>query len=475
MIIDTERSKIFKNTPALFFFIFVVSFTNVYAAKLSRVEDLLGTSAPGASTNHLISFTTSSTIPVSGKIIITPEAGKFNLPSGLDFGDLDFIDDENNIPLAASAGSGAGSAMGVTVATGTLGNIIFTLNDTDALAASSTLKIKIGTNATFGGGGNTQIQNPSLAGSYRINIKTKNSSLETLDQADTMVAIISSVNISAKQAAPVASQPAPTPAPAPVPSGGGGGGGGGGVAPPPLEPSGAKANFSGATSPFALVTILRDGHIAANTFADARGIFEVRLSGLRSGFTTFGIFAQDRARRFTITITIPAELLGDGQVNFGNILLPPTTTISNASVRIPDQLIILGESLLGAELTVFIAPEEMIFKTTANLEGLWSYGVPTQRLAPGSHTLKVLGKSTDNRLSTFGELREFTLLPAGPLLCRDSDLNGDGAVNLTDISILLANWGSNFKNVCADLNGDRKVSLIDFSIILHHWSRRPRR
>lgn len=474
MIIDTESIKIFKNTSALLFFIFVVSFTNVYAAKLLRVEDLLGTSAPGASTNHLISFTTSSTIPVSGKIIITPEAGKFNLSSGLDFGDLDFIDDGNNLPLAASAGSGAGSAMGVTVATGTLGNITFTLNDTDAIAVSSTLKIKIGTNATFDGGGNTQIQNPSLAGSYRINIKTKNSSLETLNQADTMVAIISSVNISANKAAPAAPQPAPTPAPAPTPSGGGGGGGGG-VAPPPLEPSGAKANFSGATSPFALVTILRDGHIAANTFADARGIFGVRLSGLRSGFTTFGIFAQDRARRFTITITIPAELLGDGQVNFGNILLPPTTTISNASVRIPDQLIIWGESFPGAELTVFIAPEEMIFKTTANLEGLWSYGLPTQRLAPGSHTLKVLGKFTDDRLSTFGELREFTLLPAGPLLCRGSDLNGDGAVNLTDISILLANWGSNFKNVCADLNGDRKVSLIDFSIILHHWSRRPRR
>lgn len=474
MIINTERIKIFKNTPALFFFIFVVSFTNVYAAKLGRVEDLLGTSAPGASTNHLISFTTSSTIPVSGKIIITPEAGKFNLPSGLDFGDLDFINDGNNLPLAVSAGSGAGSAVGVTVATGTLGNITFTLNDTDAIAASSTLKIKIGTNATFDGGGNTQIQNPSLAGSYRINIKTKNSSLETLDQADTMVAIISSVNISANKAAPVAPQPAPPPAPAPPPSGGGGGGGGG-VAPPPLEPSGAKANFSGATSPFALVTILRDGHIAANTFADARGIFEVRLSGLRSGFTTFGIFSQDRSRRFTITITIPAELSGDGEINFNNILFPPTTAISNASVRIPDQLIILGESFPGAELTVFIAPEEMIFKTTANLEGLWSYGLPTQRLTPGFHTLKVLGKSTDGRLSTFGELREFTLLPAGPLLCRDSDLNGDGAVNLTDISILLANWGFNFKNACADLNGDKKVSLIDFSIILHHWSRRPRR
>lgn len=473
MITDTERIKIFKNAAALFFFIFVVSFTNVYAAKLLRVEDLLGSSAPGEDANHLISFITPSTIPASGKIIITPEFGNFNLPSGLDFGDIDFTDDGGNLTLAGSAGSGAGSAVGVSVATGTSGNITFTLNNTDVIMASSTLTIKIGTNATFGGSGNTKIKNPLLTGAYRINLKTKNSSLGILDQADTMVAIISSVNVTANKAAPV-TPPQPPPSPrAPSPSGGGGGGGG--VVPLPLEPSGAKANFSGVTSPFALVTILRDGGIAANTFADARGIFEVRLSGLRSGFITFGIFAQDRARRFTITLTIPAELTVESQVEFNNILLPPTTAISNSSARVPDQLIILGESFPGAELTVFIAPEEMIFKTTVNLEGLWSYGVPTQRLASGHHTLKVLAKHTTGRLSTFSELREFTLLPEGPLLCRGSDINGDGAVNLTDLSILLANWGSNFKNTCSDLNGDRKVSLTDFSIILHYWSRRSKR
>lgn len=47
-----------------------------------------------------------------------------------------------------------------------------------------------------------------------------------------------------------------------------------------------------------------------------------------------------------------------------------------------------------------------------------------------------------------------------------SDLNKDGKVNITDLSILLSNWG---KAGTGDLNGDGKVNITDLSILLSHW------
>jgi Dockerin type I domain len=47
------------------------------------------------------------------------------------------------------------------------------------------------------------------------------------------------------------------------------------------------------------------------------------------------------------------------------------------------------------------------------------------------------------------------------------DLNNDGVVNITDLSILLTNWGTS--NQIADINNDGKVNISDLSIMLSHW------
>ncbi len=51
-----------------------------------------------------------------------------------------------------------------------------------------------------------------------------------------------------------------------------------------------------------------------------------------------------------------------------------------------------------------------------------------------------------------------------------ADLNGDGKVNLIDVSILIANLGST-KDGRYDLNGDGKIDGKDLSILLSKWSR----
>jgi hypothetical protein len=47
---------------------------------------------------------------------------------------------------------------------------------------------------------------------------------------------------------------------------------------------------------------------------------------------------------------------------------------------------------------------------------------------------------------------------------KTSDLNGDGQVNITDLSILLTNYNSS--NAAADLNNDGSVNIFDLSILL---------
>jgi hypothetical protein len=52
------------------------------------------------------------------------------------------------------------------------------------------------------------------------------------------------------------------------------------------------------------------------------------------------------------------------------------------------------------------------------------------------------------------------------------DLNGDGTVNATDLSILLSNWGKTSATAAqGDLNGDGTVNATDLSILLSNWGK----
>jgi len=167
------------------------------AANLTFVSNTLSTSNLAANANHTIKFTVTNAIPASGKIIITPQAEAFTIPAQLDYTDIDITDDSTDLILAASPGSGTGSAIGVSITSGTSGSITFTLNDTDGLALGSVAAIEVGTNATFGVTGDQQIQNSSSLGFYRINIKTYDNSDVLVDQADAMIAIVETVSVSA--------------------------------------------------------------------------------------------------------------------------------------------------------------------------------------------------------------------------------------------------------------------------------------
>jgi hypothetical protein len=47
------------------------------------------------------------------------------------------------------------------------------------------------------------------------------------------------------------------------------------------------------------------------------------------------------------------------------------------------------------------------------------------------------------------------------------DINGDGHVNIYDLSTLLSNW--NGSSAASDLNHDGTVNVFDLSVLLSHW------
>lgn len=57
-----------------------------------------------------------------------------------------------------------------------------------------------------------------------------------------------------------------------------------------------------------------------------------------------------------------------------------------------------------------------------------------------------------------------------PICTRITDFNGDCRVNMTDFSILMANWGAHPRNPATDINTDGSVGIIDLSILLYWWT-----
>lgn len=67
-----------------------------------------------------------------------------------------------------------------------------------------------------------------------------------------------------------------------------------------------------------------------------------------------------------------------------------------------------------------------------------------------------------------GRLNAAAAVSAGPVQPRAGDFNGDGAVDGSDLALLLSQWGAVHSN--ADLNGDGVVSGEDLAYILSSWS-----
>lgn len=157
----------FKKLAAFFtaFLLLNLYVLPVQAGALTSLSDVMSRLSQNTASNHTFSFTlAASTIVIQNETITVTFPAAFSATlDGIDCGDIDLLDDGVDESLATAPGCAAGATTwGAAVGTQVL-TLTAPSNASTYLDGSSVVTIKIGTNATVGETGNTQIVNPATA------------------------------------------------------------------------------------------------------------------------------------------------------------------------------------------------------------------------------------------------------------------------------------------------------------------------
>jgi len=268
-------------------------------------------------------------------------------------------------------------------------------------------------------------------------------------------------------------------------AGGGGGGGGGATTgtgvgellPFPPLPGTPSLLFQGWAYPSSYISVIKDGIEETREVAAVNASFNINIYDLTQGVYTFGLWAEDKDKRKSITESFTFYVKDGTKTEIYEIIIPPTIQLNKASVEPGEIIEVFGYSAPFSAIEAWMYPNksnltdlEIIKKqSVANDSGRWSIFFNTVDVVSGQYKIKA-----KTRIETVGE-SDFSYaldcgvgVEAGEGICQGADLNGDGKVNLTDFSILLYYWGTD--DECADQNKDGTVNLTDFSIMMYYWT-----
>ncbi|HXK38066.1 MAG TPA: dockerin type I domain-containing protein [Candidatus Paceibacterota bacterium] len=234
--------------------------------------------------------------------------------------------------------------------------------------------------------------------------------------------------------------------------------------------------ISGRTFPGGSVRILKDGKEFRTMGADGQGNFSTTESSLDRGTYGFNIASTDSSGLRSATYSITLYLNAQTQNNIGPVYLSPTITAPSSRIEPGSPVVVSGLAIPSNVVQVVVLTEQdpmqmplVIATTTANSSGGWSLKLPTENLRKGTYSLRAQSLIPGQGNSLFSN--EFLLgvgeKPQGNMKKR-ADVNGDGKVNLADLSILLFNWKKSAPQ--ADVNSDGTVNITDFSIMLSAWT-----
>lgn len=192
-------------------------FTADATVYMSKISDLLSTSAPDAYTNQTIRFTLNQAIPPNGAIELFFNQGGFSIPATLNYTDVDvsigavYGGPYADRPLSSVQSAGTDD---ITVINGLSGRIRIDLNTTVGIPANSEVKVEIGTNANYGALGDVSMRLATTTGSFPVTIRSYDASDVELDFGRTVVVIVQQVGIgpvdTTDQTAPVILSAIPT-------------------------------------------------------------------------------------------------------------------------------------------------------------------------------------------------------------------------------------------------------------------------
>ena len=222
------------------------------------------------------------------------------------------------------------------------------------------------------------------------------------------------------------------------------------IEPPPSVPPGlpyprepvTKVILQGKAYPYASVFTLKDGNIVATARADSLAAFKIEINNLTGGVYTFGLRAEDKAGRKSITFSLTVTVSSGMTVVIGDILIPPTIELEKSQLEKGELLHISGQTSPQSEISLYIksldTEKTIINKVKADQMGDWTFSFNTSLLNDDSYSIKVSALSSERLVSSFSHALEFVIGKVMvPEFCSRADFNKDEKVNLVDFSILL--------------------------------------
>ena len=231
--------------------------------------------------------------------------------------------------------------------------------------------------------------------------------------------------------------------------------------------------LDGYTSPGALVNVIDSDGYLANQTAASNGFFNFVFENVAQGGRSYSVWSRDPQGARSITMSFAISVSSGVSTTLSNIFLSPALTVSEPIVGLDGEINVLGTTLPQSTVRLTFSSPQIVAETAAGPAGIFKYQMPAKQLGAGDHIVRGQSIRPDGLQSAVSQTVSLRVtqsgLTGGGRQLR-ADVNGDGRVGLTDLSIILANWGNAPKNLATDINHDGRVNLVDISILLYEWS-----
>ena len=223
--------------------------------------------------------------------------------------------------------------------------------------------------------------------------------------------------------------------------------------------------FSGKAFPGAKLTILGVGEgdipMRQGTVASSNGTFTFRFGGLNPGLTSYFLSVADKNGKTTQTKAFRIDV--DRTLIVKDVFLPPTISFIRNTVTKGGFVGITGYATPGHSVQAIIDGKPVGEVDVADETGKYMVLYNTYELSLGTHVVRTYQTSPTGETSDSSTEGSFTvsLLPTP-----QTDLNSDGVINASDLSIFLSKWLSKDPSMrgVIDFNGDGKIDIQDLSI-----------
>ncbi len=247
---------------------------------------------------------------------------------------------------------------------------------------------------------------------------------------------------------------------------------------PRVSVSSTNQIFTGYTSPEAIVTIFKDGEILKSVTADATGSFYARVTDFINGSYTFGFKATDTAGNSSALTTVSLTTYG-GTNTVSDIFLSPTISPLPANATEQPALPVSGQSTPSATVTVTLySPDGAVISrqtVPVRQDGTYATAFNTSVLSVSGTYYFTSIAQLNSLMSSLSLPAEFPVNLPAHVSYMPGDYNENLRVNLVDFSIALFWYQQTLSNSFKILelrhgNGDGVLNLIDISIMAYWWT-----